>query len=112
MTIRVLDPRQPPDGDAAALAPALADLRGAVVGSLLPPGDLPYHYQTQGQLSSDTYWCGYGATIKNPTGDDTKKISALAFRLAGMYRGIWRYASIEDLGLPSSPARVCCSLLR
>jgi hypothetical protein len=34
MTIRVLDPRQPPDGDATALAPALADLRGAVVGLL------------------------------------------------------------------------------
>jgi hypothetical protein len=33
MTIRVLDPRQPPEGDAAVLAPA-AELRGAVVGLL------------------------------------------------------------------------------
>jgi hypothetical protein len=32
MTIRVLDPRQPPEGDALRLAPALPSLAGAVVG--------------------------------------------------------------------------------
>jgi len=32
MTIRVLDPRQPPEGDALRLAPALPSLAGAVIG--------------------------------------------------------------------------------
>lgn len=32
MTIRVLDPRQPAEGDALRLAPALPSLKGAVVG--------------------------------------------------------------------------------
>jgi hypothetical protein len=34
MSIRVLDPRQPPEDGAVVLAPALADLRGAVLGLL------------------------------------------------------------------------------
>jgi hypothetical protein len=32
MTIRVLDPRQPAEGDALRLAPALPSLKGAAVG--------------------------------------------------------------------------------
>jgi hypothetical protein len=34
MTLRVLDPRQLPEGGAPALAPALASLDGAVIGLL------------------------------------------------------------------------------
>jgi hypothetical protein len=34
MTLRVLDPRQGPEGDAPRLAPALQSLQGAVVGLL------------------------------------------------------------------------------
>jgi hypothetical protein len=34
MTLRVLDPRQPAEGEALTLAPPLASLRGAVIGLL------------------------------------------------------------------------------
>ncbi len=34
MTIKVLDPRQTPDGEAAGLAPALPSLSGTVIGLL------------------------------------------------------------------------------